>query len=149
MWKEDLKFIEKLAKSEGEKLNDGLTSSEYAELTQAVATTLNKQLPAEYEQVLQLHNGIEFDGYTLYGADTAIIKKNDFSPVDGILDQNEMWYEVEENQNFLFLGESGESWFVYDTKTATYQVLDSPSGSEIDRFNSLDELLDAFFEMAT
>lgn len=149
MWKKDLKIIEKLAKSEGENLNGGLTSSEYADLTQAVASTLNKQLPAEYEQVLQLHNGIEFNGYTLYGADTAIIKKNNSEVDYGIVDQNEMWYEFEENKNFLFFGESGESWFVYDTKTATYQVLDSPSGSEIDRFNNLDELLDAFFEMAT
>lgn len=104
MWKKDLKFIEKLAKSEGEKLNEGLTSSEYADLTQAVATTLNKQLPAEYAQVLQLHNGIEFDGYTLYGADETIIKKNNSEEIYGIVDQNEMWYEFEENQIFCFSG---------------------------------------------
>ncbi|QBO35727.1 SMI1/KNR4 family protein [Periweissella cryptocerci] len=149
MWKEDLQFIEERTQRRDKKLNEGLSDDEYYRLTAAIKVTLNKVLPSEYIHFLGLHNGIEFNGYSLYGADEDIIPKINAGIVYGIIERNELWYEVEDNRKYLFLGESGESIFVFDSLMNVYRLLDSPSGSEITEFTKLDELLDAFFELST
>ena len=57
---------------------------------------------------------------------------------------NKIW----KKNNFLFIGEHDMSWFAYNTEVKKFFELDVPSGSEVRRFISFDELLDVFFDRA-
>ena len=48
----------------------------------------------------------------------------------------------EKQKEYLFLGESNISWYVYQYKNQCYMELDQPSGREIHRFRNFYEMCD-------
>ena len=66
--------------------------------------------------------------------------------VYGLIEQNEIWYEVESQRAYLFLGESNISWYVYEIATGRYMELDNPSGQEMAAFDSCAEMLEKLLD---
>ena len=74
-------------------------------------------------------------------------KEYSFSCVNsGLIEQNEIWYEVESQRAYLFLGESNISWYVYEIATGRYMELDNPSGQEMTAFGSCTEMLEKLLD---
>ena len=62
------------------------------------------------------------------------------------IDTNQIWYEVEDNKDYIFIGDSDISFWVYSLRKKIYYELDKPvTGNIINEFNSIDELLELFF----
>ena len=74
------------------------------------------EIPQQYLDVLSRINGIEFNGFILYGVDQYLLKHEMKQPVYGLLEFNHIWYENEKQKEYLFLGESNISWYVYQYK---------------------------------
>lgn len=71
------------------------------------------ELPTIYAQILQLTNGINFNGVFLYGIDE--------NPSMDIIKCNEDWHSFDDFQDYFFYADSDLYLFVQD-KTETYSI---------------------------
>ena len=146
MWKERLEEIRQEEKRYGSHINCGISEEEEGIFIKAVKDELNITLPEEYLKILRTINGIEYNGFILYGVDEPLLNEAPNQHINGLIDCNKVWYENEWQKQFLFLGESSISWYVYDLKTKKYYELDNPSGEAGEEFNDLGSMLDKMFE---
>lgn len=142
MWKIKLEEIIEEKNLYGEQINSGASEVELAKFELSVKEKLQKDLPTEYSNVLKIVNGLEFNGFILYGIDEVLLEKKPNQHINGLISFNQIWYENEDQKKYLFLGESNISWYVYDTKNERYIELDNPSGREMIIFKELDEILE-------
>lgn len=142
MWKQKLDKIIQEKSLYREKVNKGATQEEIQILRKSIKTELNVDLPIEYIKSLEIVNGLEFNGFIFYGIDGKLLNDTPNQHISGLLEYNKVWYENEWQKQYIFLGESNISWYVYDLKMKQYYELDSPSGSKIEEFSSFDCLLE-------
>lgn len=141
MWKEKLKEIIQERAIYGEKVNNGALEKEINALNKKVSEELNINLPNEYIKVLEIINGIEFNGFILYGIDEELLEKLPNQRINGLLKFNKIWYNNEWQQQYIFLGESNISWYVYDCLTKKYYELDNPSGTVCEEFSDCESMI--------
>lgn len=141
MWKEKLMEISKIEQKYGEVINKGASEEELEIFIPTVRKELGIDLPTEYIEVLKVINGLEFDGYILYGIDMELLKDEPERNINGLIQNNKDWYENEWNKKYLFIGDSSMSWYVYDIDAQQYCELDNPSGEEMEVFNSIEDML--------
>ena len=142
MWQDSLKQVAELRTRFRGEFNTGASEQEVAMLTNVAAERLDVTLPEEYLDVLKVINGLEFNGYILYGIDEDILGRATNQHINGLIDSNEVWYENEEQKQYIFLGESGISWYVYDKESGKYNILDMPSGNVCEEFEHFGDMLD-------
>ena len=87
-------------------------------------------------------NGIEFNGFILYGIDSTILDNEPKQSINGFIDNNKVWHENEWQRKYIFFGDSNTSWYTYDLSTNKYYELDKPSGEIVDEFDAIDLLVD-------
>ena len=148
MWKTRLQEIVQEKNLYGEKINTGATEEEIQRFIKKIKDELNVDLPDECVKILKVVNGLEFNGCVLYGVDQELLDKQQNQTINGLIELNKIWYENEWQKQYLFLGESNISWYVFDLAQQSYCELDSPSGRLITVFDSLDCLLDQFLSDA-
>lgn len=146
MWKEHLKEIRQEEKRYGNDINCGISKEEVERFIKVAKDELGVALPEEYLKILSAINGIEFNGFILYGVDEPLLTKAPNQHVNGLIDCNKVWYENEWQQQYLFLGEGSISWYVYDLKTKKYCELDNPSGEICQEFNNFEQMFDKMLE---
>lgn len=142
MWKDKLKEIIQEKKIYGEKVNIGATEEEIAIFFKEAKTELNVDLPNDYASILELVNGLEFNGFILYGIDQTLSCKQPNQSINGLIEYNKIWYENEWQKKYIFMGESNISWYVYDFVECKYVELDNPSGRENEAFPSLECMIE-------
>lgn len=147
MWKDKLREVEK----QGERyasacVNIGASREVIQCWAAAVRDALGIEPPQECLDILLHFNGLEWNGCIWYGVDRASFPAPPAYEVSGLIEQNEIWQEVEEQRAYLFLGESSISWYVYEPATGRYLELDNPSGTEMEEFPSCAALLEKFLE---
>ena len=104
MWKERLEEIRQEEKRYGADINCGISEEEAQEFIKAVKDELGIALPEEYLKILRIVNGIEFNGFILYGVDEPLLQEAPNRSVNGLIDCNQVWYENEWQKQYLFLG---------------------------------------------
>lgn len=142
MWKEKLEEIIQEKALYGEKVNSGALEKEIKVLNEKVAAELDVILPDEYIGVLEIINGIEYNGFMIYGIDEGLLEESPNQHINGLIELNKIWYENEQQKQYLFLGESSISWYVYDLLIKKYYELDNPSGQICDEFCSFELLVE-------
>lgn len=125
-----------------EELNPGASEKSIDRLRTALKERYHIDLPEEYADVLREIDGMEFNGYILYGVDKELTEEEMPQRVDSLLDTNKIWWEARWDTIYLFLGQECISWYVYEPETGKYLVLDLPSGEVMDEFDHLGDLLD-------
>jgi hypothetical protein len=138
MWKERLQEIIQEEKLYGEEVNTGATEKEIALFFEEAKAELNVDLPNDYTKILEQVNGLEFNGFILYGIDQKLLSKQPNQTINGLIENNKLWYENEWLKEYIFIGESSISWYVYDLAEGKYVELDNPSGEEIEVFSGLE-----------
>lgn len=146
MWQGQLEVIRKTMARFNSSLYEGATKREIELLCENLKKRMDMEIPDEYIDLLRKMDGFEFNGYILYGVDeeyTEDIVKQKY--INGLIDRNEIWYENAWDGNYLFLGESSISWYVYDLDKKKYAELDNPSGDFCKYYNDFDEMLTTIF----
>lgn len=146
MWKDFIDKIKEEVGKYGEVLNEGADDTVVETLSREVKSRFALEVPQGYSDVLKYINGLEFNGYILYGIDEEIGNGCPEQPVHGIMEMNVIWHENEEQKIYLFLGESNISWYVYKADTDEYLELDNPSGSIVERYGSFVEMFGHMLE---
>lgn len=142
MWKDKLQEIVQEKNLYGEKINIGAVAEEIQRFLKETKAELKVDLPNEYVKILEVVNGIEFNGFILYGIDQYLLNMQQNQSINGLIEYNKIWYENEWQKQYIFLGESNISWYVYDLKECKYCELDNPSGRKNEVFNSLEFLVE-------
>lgn len=140
-----LKKIDKIIKEKqvyNEKINNGATETEIKLFRKRVNEELNIILPKEYIDLLKIINGIEFNGFIIYGIDEIELDKKQNQSINGFIENNKIWYENKSQRKYIFLGESNISWYAYNEKSKKYYELDKPSGTEIEEFDYFEDLIE-------
>lgn len=148
MWREHLEEIRQEEKRYDEDINCGISEEEAKAFIKAVKDELAIALPEEYLKILRTINGIEINGFILYGVDEPLLGEAPDQHVNGLIDCNKVWHENEWQKQYLFLGEGSISWYVYDLKTKKYCELDNPSGELSEEFDDLEQMFDKMLEDA-
>ena len=142
MWKDKLQEIIQEKKIYGEIVNIGATEEEIGMFFKEVKAELNVDLPNDYANILELVNGLEFNGFILYGIDQILLSKQPNQSINGLIEYNKIWYENEWQKKYIFIGESNISWYVYDFAECKYAELDNPSGRKNEVFSSLEDMVE-------
>lgn len=142
MWKIKLEELVQEKIMFGEKVNIGATDQTIHLFIKTVKDELDIDLPNEYIEVLRIINGMEFNGFILYGIDQRLLNEQQNEEIYGLIEYNKIWYENEWQKQYIFLGESNISWYVYDLTTHKFCELDNPSGTEIEIFDNLDHMVE-------
>ena len=142
MWKDKLQKIVEEKNLYGEKINIGATTEEIELFFKETKTALNVELPSDYLKILETVNGIEFNGFILYGIDQNLLNVKHNQTINGLIECNEIWYENEWQKRYIFFGESNISWYVYDLVEHKYCELDNPSGEEDEVFSNLESMVE-------
>lgn len=142
MWKIKLEELIQQKRLFGENVNIGATEQKIHLFIKTVKDELNIDLPNEYIEVLRIINGMEFNGFILYGIDQRLLDEQQNEKIYGLIEYNKLWYENEWNKQYIFLGESDISWYVYDLTAYKFCELDNPSGTEMEKFNNLDHMVE-------
>ena len=137
-WKDKLREIVQEQKTYGEKVNIGASEGELKRFFEEAKCKRRVELPADYAEILKTVNGLEFNGYILYGIDERLLDKTPDQSINGLIARNEVWYENDRQKRYVFIGESDISWYVYDLEERRYSELDNPSGEECEVFSSLE-----------
>lgn len=84
-------------------------------------------------------DGLEDSGYKIYSSYNHTINKTEY----GIFQNNELWYsDIEDFRNYVFYGESGMEFFVFNKEQEEYQCLDRYNTDNIiATFNSFNDML--------
>lgn len=138
MWKDKLQEIVQEKKIYGEKVNIGANEEEIKIFYKEVKDEIKVDLPNEYVKILRTVNGLEFNGFILYGIDQYLLNKKQNQSINGLIGYNKIWYENEWQKKYIFIGESNISWYVYDLAECKYIELDNPSGTENEMFSSIE-----------
>ena len=147
MWLDKLKKVQELCKEYSFScVNSGTPEEIISSWAVQVQNTLGIRPPQEFIDVLHHANGFEWNGFILYGVDRVAFPTAPTYSVYGLIEQNEIWYEVESQRAYLFLGESNISWYVYEIATGRYLELDNPSGNEVEAFDSCAEMLEKLLD---
>lgn len=143
MWKDKLRRVQEVCdKYSLTCINPGVPNAIINNWGIRVRDTLGIRPPQEFIDILLYTNGFEWNGFILYGVDRDSFLIAQPYTVHGLIEENEILYEVESQKAYLFLGESNISWYVYEIATARYMELDNPSGREIGVFNSCAEMFE-------
>lgn len=148
MWEENLKKIIDELKLYDEKINQGASKNEIKRLKLEAKSKLGFELPSEYLDIISKVNGLEFNGFILYGVDEYLLGSEINQNIYGLIEYNLIWHENEEQKKYLFLGESNISWYVYDIENKNFIELDNPSGEKIEKFNNFYEMFKKLLEDA-
>ena len=134
MWLELLEKIERIESGYGEKLNSPIDLDKIKSLSKNEINEVKIFMEQEYSRFLTKVNGLDFNGSVLYG-----LKTDDScsAEVYDFFEYNKIWHEVEENKRF-----------VYNPSNYEYLELDMPSAEVVEKFNSLDDLLESFLSDA-
>lgn len=142
MWKELLSEIKKVEENYGDKLNEPATNEQIEILQKAVNERFKCVLPDQYIDFLKTVNGLEFNGFVFYGVDKEFSKDESNRTVYGYVDSNEIWYDNEDQKQYMFFGDSNISWYCLDLLKGVYVELDKPSGTLINLYNDFESMLE-------
>ena len=150
MWKEKLEKVQEICDRLGltgiTPAKPGAPSEVIDRWAEHVQESLGVRPPKEYLEVLKAMNGFEWNGQRLYGVDFCSFPEPPAYEGNGLIEQNEIWYEVEDQKAYLFLGEGNISWYVLEIVTGRYLELDNPSGREVGCFDNFGCLLERLLD---
>lgn len=86
---------------------------------EVVSAVLKFKLPDEYIGFLQECDGLEFDGYIIYGIDNFLENQADYEYI---------------SKRYIIFSEYDIGWFCMRKSDSSFWELDKPSGREIQQF---------------
>jgi hypothetical protein len=98
-----------------------------AKLQTASASQLAYALPAEYLEVLGVHDGLDCNGVQLYASEPNTAVNSSDRPdylKRGFVEANLIWREYEPNKQYAFFAESGDKLYCYNLTADRFEIVD-------------------------
>lgn len=117
-----------------------ISDQAFAALNAKCQDQLGFRLPDSYLELLKIINGYSGFNFMLYADQDVYMEKLNQSWLYGILDININY--VQSYPKLIALGESGDSYLMYDTEQVLYKNIERFASNINAEFNTLSELLD-------
>jgi len=96
-------------------------------------------LPDDYVRFLRLCNGFAWNGIEFYGSDRVTDIETNFTLMD-IVSITDNMVDIYEMYECLFLGQSDEDIFCFNSESQKYEILDRTGLDVMESFDSFEEL---------
>ena len=93
MWEKKLQEIKNINTVFGEGTNDGATDEEIQRFLEKLRDSISEKEINPYIKVLKTVNGLEYNGFILYGIDAGLLNNKPKQPINGFIDNNKVWHE--------------------------------------------------------
>lgn len=141
MYKELLTNVAAWMKANSLQMQPPARETDVLDLRARARAELGAELPEEYCALLRETDGLDANGLVVYATRTSTIAGHDDRSIEGFVEANLGWRDLEDNRNYLFFAESGISLFSFHLGDRRYRVLDRSSGSLVEEVVTFDELV--------
>ena len=110
-----------------EHMNASASAMQIAALQVASKSQLSYVLPAEYLELLAMHDGIDCNGIQLYASEPKIEDNGSGSPEylkRGFVEANLIWRDYEPNKQYAFFAESGDKLYCHNLTADKFEIVD-------------------------
>jgi hypothetical protein len=107
-------------------------------LRHALASSLRIDIPAGYEDLLRVTNGIDFNGTLIFAARNTPHVNLPGTVIEGLMEANDI--RRENASQFLIFGESGMEMYAQNLESGGWEVVDQVSLDVCERFATFDDL---------
>ncbi|MEK4788377.1 YrhA family protein [Bacillus sp. FSL K6-2971] len=130
-----LEEIEKIKNQDGKSIMSPAGDKNIQLIKEWVSKNIRENIwISEYEKLLKIANGLEFNGLVIYNA-----QSDDEN--NGFIGANEIWRDNEWNSDYLFFGDSSISWYCFDIDNCVFLELDKPSGDIMEEYKSFEDMI--------
>lgn len=126
-----------------ERVGEAASDVQIARLRASMGEVLGAHLPSAYADMLQIVNGLSYNGLLLYSSRSIPTSPAEPWTVPGVVEANEGWRDAEEMVDRVVFGESNGALLVFNQKADVYEVADGISLYAFSQSSSLDDLLSA------
>lgn len=126
--------IHQLRRSDGDAVPPPASEPAIAALTSAFEAAFGMALPAAYQRILRLSDGLLFDGLTLWPTEATALLRESLS--DANIDLRETI-----DDELVYFGQRDDVLFVYDPRKQRYAAIELPSLTEWESFEDADALM--------
>ena len=137
-------LLEKIAKSNasrGHQMQPPASEKEIELLRKESKSKLGYALGKEHEIFLRLHNGFNFNGYSIYATKISPIAGYNDRFIDGFIEANLQYHEAEGFRKYIFFGQTGGALYVYDKTSKVFAEIDSVSTDAYEKFKTFDGMV--------
>lgn len=110
-------------------------------LRQRTRDELGADLPEGYLDFLRVTDGLNWNGLFVYASDKNPVIKKPTVFMHPFIEDNLDWRSHEPHKNYLFFADGEISLYVYNLVKSRYEVLDRPSETVINTFQTFDEMI--------
>lgn len=127
------------------------SAEELSVVQTAARQQLNYTLPAAYLKVLARSNGVDWNGFELYGTSeltTKVAAGQTFYERIGVVEANLLWREYPPNGDYVFLAQSGDELYCHHLTNGKFEIVDRITKEPIyepSSFDTCEELLAVLF----
>ena len=139
MWLDKLNKIKEELSLYNEKLNKGVEEKILKRFNRAIKVKgFGASLPYDYVKFLSMVNGLEFNGYIIYGVDDTVSYFVPNQEIYGFCLNN----FDKEVPNSIVIGESEDIWYIYDYSTRSYFEYECLPKERLREFKDFETMLD-------
>lgn len=124
------------------------SAEELQTLQQEAAQQLGYKLPAAYLDILTRSNGVDWNGFELYGTGELTAKTTEgqtFYERQGLVEANLVWRDYPPNNDYVFLAQSGDELYCHHLTNDKFEIVDRITKEPIyepSTFDTCEELLE-------
>ena len=122
------------------------TEERLALLRRRVREELGAELPDEYLAFLREQDGLNYNGLFVYASETTPIVCVRDASIQGIVEANLGWRDVETMRDYLVFGDGNMDLYARHLPTGEYHVLDRVPGNLIETHPSFELMMVAAFK---
>jgi len=141
MYQEILDDVAARMSKYGERLQPGVTPEQLASLEKRSESELGARLIDGYAPFLKRTNGLDWNGVAIYASERTQIVGYSDRIIDGFMEANLAFRDVDEFARLLVFGESGDELYAYDTHLLQFQIVDRVPLDVLETYSSFERLL--------
>lgn len=141
MYRNYLSKISALTKKYGGTMQAPASAVQLEKFVGDAKSRLRVSIPIEYIDFLQVNNGLDWNGVSIYATEAMPIQGYSDRRIMGCVEANLARREVPNWKRFLVIGESGEEDYCLDLMAPQYVVVDSASTDVLEVLPSFGHLI--------
>ena len=139
-YRTSLQIIESKAHSYNGMLQKPVSSEQLARMCHASRSLLSFEIPQGYIDFLQLHNGIDWNGFSIYASEIILINGYMDRYINGFVEANLQYKENDKKLQLISFGETGDSRYVYDLQQSSFCLIDRVSSDSIENYLNFEQM---------
>lgn len=143
MYQEILSKIASRVRSYGRELQPPCSPEQLQRFRDLARAELQVEIPQAYVDFLHLHNGLDWNGFSIYATETVSIAGRKDRIILGCVEANLIRREYPKWRQFLILGTTGDDEYCLEITTSRYVIVDAVSTDIVEAFPSFEELITA------